>query len=185
MAFRTLRDDYARHRGEGASFVALTVYRFGRWALERRSAVSRFVFSRLYRILNSYVKNVIKIDIPAEVVIGVEFHIIHGYAYITIHPDVVIGDRCGIMHGVTIGQNMFSGVATIGDDVFIGVGAAILGEVTIGDRARIGANAVVTTNVPADSIVQSPQSRVMPSLTAMAAKAKAERAEKDKAAKEG
>lgn len=171
MAFRTLRADHTRHRGEGASFFALTVYRFGRWALARRSRLSRFVFTRLYRILNAYVKNIIKIDIPASVVIGEEFHIIHGYAYITIHPDVVIGDRCGVMHGVTIGQNMFSGVATIGDDVFIGVGAAILGEVNIGDRVRIGANAVVTRNVPADSIVQSPQSRVMPSLAAMAAKA--------------
>ena len=81
------------------------------------------------------------------------------------------------MHGVTIGQNMWSGVATIGDDVFIGVGAAILGEVTIGDRARIGANAVVTRNVPADTIVQSPQSRYMPSLTAMAAKVSEKAAE--------
>jgi len=179
MALRTLRDDHARHRGEGASFVALTVYRFGRWALDRRSPLSRFVFSRLYRVLNVFVKNIIKIDIPASVVIGEDLHIIHGYAYITIHPDVVIGDRCGIMHGVTIGQNMFSGVATIGDDVFIGVGVAILGEVTIGDRARIGANAVVTTDVPADSIVQSPQSRVMPSLAAMAAQAKAAKAAKE------
>lgn len=170
MAFQTLRDDYRRHNGEFASFFALTVYRFGRWSLNRPSRLSRGVFSRLYRVLNSYVKNIIKIDIPATVQIGEELHLIHGYAYITIHPDVVIGDRVGIMHGVTIGQNMWSGVATIGDDVFIGVGAAILGEVTIGDRARIGANSVVTKNVPADTIVQSPQSRMMPSLTAMAAK---------------
>lgn len=170
MAFRTLRDDYVRHNGEGASFIALTVYRFGRWALNRPSRISRAVFTRLYRVANSYVKNIIKIDIPATVQIGEDLHLIHGYAYITIHPDVVIGDRCGIMHGVTIGQNMWSGVATIGDDVFIGVGAAILGEVTIGDRARIGANAVVTKDVPPDTIVQSPQSRYLPSLTAMAAK---------------
>ena len=177
MAFRTIREDYARHRGEGASFVALTVYRFGRWALNRKSRIARGAFSLIYRVLNSYVKNIIKIDIPATVQIGEGLHLIHGYAYITIHPDVVIGERCGIMHGVTIGQNMWSGVATIGDDVFIGVGAAILGEVTIGDRARIGANAVVTRNVPADTIVQSPQSRYMPSLTAMAAKVSEKAAE--------
>ena len=170
MAFRTLRADFARHNGEGASFIALTVYRFGRWALNRDSRVSRAIFTRVYRVLNSYVKNIIKIDIPATVQIGEDLHLIHGYAYITIHPEVVIGDRCGIMHGVTIGQNMWSVVATIGDDVFIGVGAAILGEVTIGDGARIGANAVVTKDVPAHAIVQSPQSRVIPSLTAMAAK---------------
>lgn len=177
MAFQTMRDDFARHNGEGASFVALTVYRFGRWALHRKSRLSRAIFTRIYRVLNSYVKNIIKIDIPATVQIGEGLHLIHGYAYITIHPDVVIGERCGIMHGVTIGQNMWSGVATIGDDVFIGVGAAILGEVTIGDRARIGANAVVTRNVPADTIVQSPQSRYMPSLTAMAAKVSEKAAE--------
>ena len=176
MALRTLRDDFARHPGDASARSLLLAYRFGQWAQARRSRVARGIYSKLYGVLNAYVKNILKLDVPPQVKIGDGLHIIHGYGFLTIHPDVVIGDRCGIMHNVTIGQNMSSGVATIGDDVFIGTGVAILGEVTIGDRARIGANAVVTTDVPADSIVQSPQSRVMPSLAAMAAKAKAAKA---------
>ncbi len=176
MAFGTLREDFARHPGDPSARAVFVAYRFGRWVLALRSRPARWVFSKLYGLVNFFVQNFLKLDIPPQVTIGKDLHIIHGYGFLTIHPDVVIGDRCGIMHNVTIGQNMASGVATIGDDVFIGTGVAILGEVTIGDRVRIGANAVVTTNVPADSIVQSPQSRVMPSLAAMAAKARAAKA---------
>ncbi len=175
--FRTIRDDFARHPGDPSARTVMVAYRFGRWALARRSRLSRKIFTKLYGFFNFFVINMLKLDIPAEVEIGEGFHLIHGYGFITIHPDVTIGKNCGMMHNVTIGQNMFSDVPTIGDDVFIGVGAAILGPVKIGDRARIGANAVVTRNVPADTIVQSPQSRMMPSLTAMAVKVS------DKAAK--
>jgi serine O-acetyltransferase len=79
----------------------------------------------------------------------------------------VIGDRCGIMHNVTIGTNMTEGVPVIGDDVFIGVGACILGDITIGDRVRISANSLVTTDVPPDSIAIGVPAKILPSLASM------------------
>lgn len=50
----------------------------------------------------------------------------------------------------------------IGDDVFIGAGAKLVGRIRIGDRVRIGPNAVVMSDVPDDSIVMAATSRVVP-----------------------
>ena len=85
---------------------------------------------------------------------------------------MVIGDRCGVMHNVTIGTNMGSGAPVIGDDVFIGVNSTVLGRIKIGDRVRIGANTAVTTNVPSDSVVFGSPAKIYPSLPIFAAKTK-------------
>jgi serine O-acetyltransferase len=52
----------------------------------------------------------------------------------------------------TIGTAKDDGYPTIEDDVWIGAGARILGPIRIGARSRIGANAVVVTDVPPDSV---------------------------------
>lgn len=67
---------------------------------------------------------------------------------VVIHPDVVIGPGCMIMQQVTIGRMAGPGVPVIGENVYVGAGAKILGLVVIGDGARIGANAVVLKDVP-------------------------------------
>ena len=68
------------------------------------------------------------------------------------HPQTVIRDRVGVMHSVTLGATPDGrGVPTIGNDVFIGAGARILGPVKIGDRARIAANSLVISDVPPDT----------------------------------
>ena len=63
---------------------------------------------------------------------------------IILHPDAKIGPNCMIFHQVTL-----SGVVIMGGHVDVGAGAKILGPLSIGDHARIGANAVVTKDVPA------------------------------------
>lgn len=75
---------------------------------------------------------------------------------IVIHPAAVIGNNCEIMQGVTIGNNILKdrdAVATIGDNVLICAGAKIIGAVNIGNNVVIGANAVVTKDVPDGTIV--------------------------------
>jgi serine O-acetyltransferase len=69
---------------------------------------------------------------------------------VVIHEDAVVGDDCMIMQQVTIGMIGDGEVPTIGNDVYIGAGAKIIGKVMVGDGARIGANAVVTRDVPAN-----------------------------------
>lgn len=73
-----------------------------------------------------------------------------------------IGARCYVHQGVTIGWD-YKGERgpIIGDDVFIGAGAAVLGAVTVGDRARIGANAVVLADVPAGATAVGVPARIL------------------------
>jgi serine O-acetyltransferase len=68
---------------------------------------------------------------------------------VVIGGDSQIGDRVVFLGSNTVGSNKKSGFPRIGNDVVIGAGARILGEITIGDGASIGANAVVLRDVPA------------------------------------
>lgn len=166
-AWEILRADYERHGRSvlDPAFISLEIYRYARWAYYLKNPVARWIANKIYGVLKFFVLNVTKVWIPAEVVIGKDFHIIHGEGMLSIHPDVVIGDRCGIMHNVTIGTNMGDGVPRIGDDVFIGVNSTVLGNITIGDRVHIGANTAVSTNVPSDSTVFGSPARIFPRLT--------------------
>lgn len=172
--FETLREDYARHGRSltDPGFVSLAIHRYGRWAWQRRNPLARWWANKLYGAMKLFILNVTKVWIPPQVTLGKDFHIIHAEGSLSIHPDVVIGDRCGVMHNVTIGTNMRGGAPVIGDDVFIGVNATVLGPIRIGDRVRIAANTAVTTNVPSDSVVVGSPARIYPSLP-MAMKKKA------------
>lgn len=68
----------------------------------------------------------------------------------------VIGKNCNITHGVTIGhirRGRRAGLPVVGDNVYIGAGAKVLGGIHVGDRAAIGANCVVIDDVPDDGVV--------------------------------
>lgn len=67
---------------------------------------------------------------------------------VVIHEDAVIGDDCMIMQQVTIGMIGDGEVPVLGNSVYVGAGAKIIGKVRVGDGARIGANAVVIEDVP-------------------------------------
>lgn len=73
-----------------------------------------------------------------------------------ISKNAEIGKECVIFQQVTIGSNTTinsrNGSPIIGDSVYIGAGAIIIGPVTIGDGCRIGANAIVTCDVPPNSV---------------------------------
>lgn len=96
--------------------------------------------------------------------IGPGLFIAHGQA--TCIAAERLGRNCYVHQGVTIGWDYRGGRAPIiGDGVFIGAGAAILGEVTIGDGARIGANAVVLCDVPPGATAVGSPARVIASRT--------------------
>lgn len=94
-------------------------------------------------------------SIPVSTSIGGGLYFSH-FGGIVVNGGCQIGRNCNIGHGVTIGQanrGANKGVPTIGDRVFIGPGAKIFGGITIGADAAIGANAVVTKDVPASGVV--------------------------------
>lgn len=161
-----VRQDYQRHGGTvlNAAFISLLAYRFGRWALQRRYRPSRYVAQKIYGVINKIIGPLTRIWIPPQTTLGEGFHIIHAEGSLSIHPDTVIGKRCGVMHNVTIGTNMRGGAPVIGDDVFIGVNSTVLGSIKIGDRVRIAANTAVTTDIPSDSVAVGSPARIYPRL---------------------
>jgi acetyltransferase-like isoleucine patch superfamily enzyme len=102
------------------------------------------------------------VSIPRELEVGEGLHLIHA-ANIRIHPSAVIGERVGIMHDVTIGTGLDEpGAPVIGDDVFIGAGAKIVGPVRIGAGARIAANSLVVSDVPPGATAIGVPARAVP-----------------------
>ena len=74
---------------------------------------------------------------------------------IVIGETSVIGDDCVIFHGVTLGgvnSNKIKRHPTIKNNVTIGAGAKVLGNITIGENSKIGANSVVLKNIPSNSV---------------------------------
>ncbi len=107
----------------------------------------RFWFNRLSMKLHTFM------DPLAE--IGPGLNIGHPFVIILNHR-VVIGCNCTIAHQVTLGSRARGdkrGCPVIGDRVYIGPGAKVFGNITIGNDAAIGANAVVTADVPAGGVV--------------------------------
>lgn len=103
------------------------------------------------------------IEIRHQTQIGSGFYIGH-WGGIVVHPRAKIGKNCNISQGVTIGQSnrgKRAGVPVIGNSVFIGPGAKIFGAITIGNNVAIGANAVVTSDVPDNAVVAGIPARIL------------------------
>ncbi len=106
------------------------------------------------RVLTQFTRFLTGIEIHPGATIGRRFFIDHGMG-VVIGETAEIGDDVMVYHGVTLGGrslNQGKRHPTIGDRVTVGAGAKILGPLRIGDDSAIGANAVVTHDVPADSI---------------------------------
>ena len=106
------------------------------------------------RVLTQLTRFLTGIEIHPGATIGRRFFIDHGMG-VVIGETAEVGDDVMIYHGVTLGGRTMQQVKrhpTIGHRVTIGAGAKILGPLTVGDDSAIGANAVVTRDVPAGSI---------------------------------
>ena len=100
--------------------------------------------------------------IPYRATIGPYCQIAHGGNGIVIHPHAHIGRNVYICHQVTIGgTGMTSEVPVIGDDVYLGAGAKILGPIIIGHNSTIGANAVVVKTVPPRCVAAGVPARII------------------------
>jgi serine O-acetyltransferase len=134
-------------------FNVVTYYRFARWLYEHRvPALPVFV--------NYLVRFLFAAWIPASAKIGKRVKFGYGGLGIVIHGSTQIGDDVVIAQNVTIaGKN--GGVPTIGNNVYVGAGAKILGGVTVGTGSIVGANAVVVKDVPARSMVAGVPARII------------------------
>ena len=146
-----LREDLKTNGGSilDQGFWAISAHRFGNWRMGIRFKPFRAPLTVLYRFMYLFVEVAAGISLPYTVSLGRRVRIWH-------HSGIILNAR-SIGDDVHIRQNTTFGVIsierdgeipTIGNRVDIGCGACILGGVTVGDDCTIGANAVVTADIP-------------------------------------
>ena len=134
---------------------ALTLYRVARYFQRLNIPILPRLFERLILL-------VFRCVVPVRCEIGEGAELGYGGIAVVIHERVQIGRHVMISPCVTIGgRSGIPGVPIIEDEVFIGAGAKILGDVTIGRGATIGANAVVLQSVPAGAVAAGVPARVI------------------------
>ncbi len=151
--FDTLREDLRAHHGDFTrpGFHALTIHRLGNWNKSLPTKALRAPLAVVTRTLHVLARNFYGIELPFSAKIGRRVTFEH-QGGIVIHGNASIGDDCVIRQGVTLGiksMNDLVSAPVLGNGVSVGAGAVILGGVKVGDNAQIGANAVVTKDVPA------------------------------------
>lgn len=145
---------------------AIVAFRFARWVHTARiPAILRLPLKIIVGLVAVFVDSATSIELPPQVAIGPGLFIPHT-GYIVVGSTATIGRYCTLTQGVTIGHRgggreaSFAG-PVIGDRVYIGPGAAVLGPIKIGEDVLIGANAVVTRSVPARAVVVGNPARVI------------------------
>lgn len=123
----------------------------------------KFTLYPIARIIYRHLTFKLGISIPWYSKIGSGFYIGH-FGGIIVSGESIIGKNCNISQGVTIGKSnrgKRKGFPVIGDNVYIGPGAKIIGSVRVGSNAAIGANCVVVSDVPDNSVVVGVPGRVV------------------------
>jgi len=160
--FATLKEDFRGYLAEHAAspawrapiqafftygFIAVMVYRYARWTRRIHPRLLRFPCMIAYLPLKVFSDLVLGIQISANADIGPGLYIGH-HGGIFLHCDA--GHHLSVGQGVTIGYKG-AGKSTrwprLGNNVYIGTGAKVIGDITIGNDVIIGANTVVVKNI--------------------------------------
>lgn len=162
--FDNLKADYLRYGGKrgnvllfvlkalrDSGFRAVMLYRIGRWFRKRGMHMVAGLCERLmHHLCFCWICTLAEI--------GAGFKISHTIGLV-IGGDTIIGKNCDVRQNTTFGGNFNKVDAAgrskpcLGDNVSVGAGAVVLGPVKVGMNSIIGANAVVTKDVPEDVIV--------------------------------
>lgn len=135
---------------------AIVNHRFAHWLYIRN-------FRRISRVISGISRFFTGVDIHPAAEVGRQVFIDHATA-VVIGETTIIGDRVLLYQCVTLGGVSLDKVKrhpTLEDDVVVGAGAKIIGNITIGKNSKIGANAVVTKSVPPHSTVVGIPGRVI------------------------
>ena len=137
-------------------FHAIILYRAAHWLWVKGVPILPRVISHIGRFLTG-------IEIHPGAGIGTGFFIDHGMG-VVIGETTIIGNNVTLFQGVTLGgtgKEKGKRHPTLGNNIVVGVGAKVLGNITIGDNVKIGANAVVLEPVPSDATVVGVPGRVV------------------------
>lgn len=132
--------------------LAVVAYRIGHWAHTRPSPVWRTICSILFHLAAWPASWLGRVYINPRVPIGEGF-VIHNFSTIFVDAER-IGSNFTINQGVSVGYDYKrQGLPTLGDNVFLGSGAAVLGHVNVGDNVVIAANCLVEKSIEPRAVV--------------------------------
>jgi serine O-acetyltransferase len=132
---------------------ATLLYRLSHEAWRKHIPVLPGILARLNITLHGF-------DVPCIVKIGPGLYVPHPVGTVIMADE--IGANVTLVSGITIGMRNEPDFPTIGDNVFIGAGARVLGDIKVGDNVNIGANAVVVKDVPANSTAIGVPAKIVP-----------------------
>jgi serine O-acetyltransferase len=176
MSFiKDVYSDYRRCRATGdGSWIDIIFFHQGFWATciyrlakAVRSRIQmralRMIPSFGLRIVEKMIEIVTSISLPSECEIGPGLYVGH-FGPLILNSQVRIGRNCNLSQGVTIGvagRGDKRGSPILGDRVYVGPNAILIGKITIGNDAAVGAGAIVTKSVPPGAVVAGNPARIL------------------------
>ncbi|HVC89178.1 MAG TPA: hypothetical protein VND66_01030 [Acidobacteriaceae bacterium] len=164
--------DMARYRARGSrgrelwlnsAVWAIAWYRLGNWLYTSPPNILVRVPLKLISFVgNKACEVLMEMCIDPQATIGPGLYIGH-IGGVHINPGAVLGKNCDVAHRVTIGTSALGrqGAPTIGDNVYIGTGATLIGKITVGSGAKIAANSLIISNIPEGATVMGVPGRIV------------------------
>ncbi|MEG0015637.1 MAG: serine O-acetyltransferase [Gordonibacter sp.] len=167
--FKTMGEDIraVKERDPAAqgSFIIWLTYPglHARWSHVIEHFLWNHGWCRLARVSSQFTRFMTGVEIHPGAVIGRRFFIDHAMAVI-IGETTIIGDDVTLYQGVTLGgtgKETGKRHPTLQDNVLVGVGASVLGNIVVGENSKVGGGAVVVCDVPPNSTVVGIPGRVV------------------------
>lgn len=164
--------DVARYRAKGyhgkelwldPALWSIGCYRLGNWLHVTRPFVLVRIPLKIISFLSiKFCEVFMEMCIDPQATIGPGLYIGH-IGGVHINPGAVLGSNCDLAHRVTIGASAMGrqGSPVLGDEVYIGTGATLVGKIKVGDGAKIAANTLVMSNIPAGATVMGVPGRII------------------------
>ena len=161
MSHSTIQKDFYRECGQSLSHLQILKKCFNPnlhyiyWLRNAQKHSKSSLRGKILRLILRHYQIKYGFQIYPETQIGEGLYLGH-WGQLVINPKTVIGKNCNIAQGVTIAQanrGKREGTPTIGDEVWIGPNAVIVGNINIGNNVLIAPNAYVTTDIPDNSVV--------------------------------
>ncbi len=167
MNVKAFEADYYRMTGKNwkggkRKWLDLFLYhhiRFMYWYRKFQTKPTAFRRFVLYRFSRKF-----GLEISPKATIGEGLYLGHPYN-ITVGADAVLGRNVNLYKGCTIGKTntgKHPGTPTIGNDVYVGINATLVGNIHIGDDVMIASNALVNMDVPPHSVVIGNPAKIIP-----------------------
>jgi serine O-acetyltransferase len=165
-------EDIARYRSDGLigrrlwlnpAIWAIAIYRLGNWLyIAKPFFLVRIPLKIVFFFAYMFCEVVMEMSLDPHATIGGGLYIGH-IGGVHINPQAIIGRNCDIAHRVTIGASAMGrkGAPILGDQVYVGTGATVIGKIKIGNGAKIAANTLVMSNIPEGATVMGVPGRII------------------------